>query len=396
MRVKLITEIGLFLLVLGTPVAIGGVHKPTILVACILSCATFLSAWWYRGRQHQGLHITWFGGVLLAAAGYTVLQMIPLPLPLLKLIAPATVEVLGISLAPLGGLPAYHPISLDPGSTLWETLKIGTCALTFIVCHNVLHSSRRARRLLGGLVCVCVVVTFLGFVGAVLAPNKHLLWYSPEQRNTTTLIATCFVNGNHATAFLNMGLLIGLGLALHRSAPTLQRKVIWGLAAVFLGGGSCLLLSRGGLLALALGLGIFSALWLKLDRRRTPQRSQLVVIVGGAALFLGLASWLAFDAILAALMQTFPAGGMDLGKIEQWPSGLSMLKSNLWTGVGRGAFISTFPRYIEGALVSGTYSHMENQFLQLPIEWGILVGGGLILATAVALFRWIRSSVHSL
>jgi tetratricopeptide (TPR) repeat protein len=37
-----------------------------------------------------------------------------------------------------------------------------------------------------------------------------------------------------------------------------------------------------------------------------------------------------------------------------------------------------------------TFSHLENQFLHLPAEWGLLVGGGLIVATAVALVLWIR------
>jgi len=396
MRAKLITEIGLFLLILGTPIAIGGVHHSTILIACILSCATFLSAWWYRRRQHKSLKITWFGGVLLVAAGYTVFQMIPLPLPFLKLVAPATVEVLEISLTRVGGMPAYHPISLDPGSTLWETLKIGTCALTFIVAHNYLCHTSRARRLLGGLVGAAVVVTFLGFVGALVEPNKPLMLYTPEMGWTGGLINTSFVNGNHGTAFLNICALLAVGLAGERVSKTPQRRALLWLTSVFLGVGSCLILSRGGITSLVVGLGTLLGLWLKFSRGSSTQRSTLAVMVGVLALFLGIVSWLAHDAILAAFMQTFPASGLDLGKIEQWPSGLAMLESNLWTGVGRGAFISAFPRYIRGANLFGTYSHMENQFLHLPIEWGILVGGGLILASAVALFLWIYRGGHSL
>src|SRR5205085_9083608 len=64
-----------------------------------------------------------------------------------------------------------------------------------------------------------------------------------------------FVNGNHAATFLAAGSLCGLGLLLREHDA--GKKLLWGLAAVISAVGSMYSLSRGGVLALVVGLGVF-------------------------------------------------------------------------------------------------------------------------------------------
>lgn len=380
------------LLAVSTPLALGGVHRPTILVAALLASFLVFLLWLQRRATQRGIRLTWFGIVLLGATGYTALQMLPLPVSLLRVIAPASVEVLELSLAGAGGMPGWHPISLDPGATLLETLKIGTCALAFIVAHNYYCRRRRRERLLVALVAGGVVATLLGFVGAVVAPGRPLMLYVPDAGRTSGLIATSFVNPNHGSAFLSLCALISVGLAV--MARDLQQRVLLGLGGVLLGAGVFLTLSRGGILALAFGLGVLALLLvLPAPVREDRPRSAAALVPGALALILALSGWLAFEAIVSEFRHVVPELSSNLGKISLWSPGLSMALANPWVGVGRGAFAATFTRYLAGEMPrTVTYTHLENQYLHLPAELGFPIGAGLILASAVALYLWFKRS----
>jgi len=385
-----VAEVGLVLLTVGVPTALGGVHRATIAAAALVSCLTLVLLWLYRRQTHRGLRLPWFGAVLLGLTGYTALQMVPLPVGLLRLVAPGTVELLKVSLAGSGGLGSFHAISLDPGATLWETLKIGTCALAFIVAHN--HFGRRERRdrLLLSLVIAGVVLTLLGFVGAVAAPGQPLMLYSPEQAVTASgLITTSFVNPNHGAAFLALCSVVAVGLTL--SARDLQPRVLLGLGSTLLGAGVFVTLSRGGMLALALGLLALAALLVAGRGETTRGSSHRAALVPAAvALILGLSAWLAYDAIVKELRSITPELESGLGKIALWGDGLRMALDNAWVGVGRGAFLTSFPHYVGDAMSRATFSHLENQYLHLPIEWGLPVAAFVIASTVTIFLRWLR------
>lgn len=384
----LMAEGGLILLACGAPLALGGVHRPTIIAAGLLSCLTLLAVWLHRRPSKRGLRIPLFGGVLVGLTIFTALQLLPLPLGLLALLAPATRELLDVSVAGAGLTLGWHPISVDPGATLLEALKVGSCALAFIVAHNLFYRPQRRDRLLLALVCTGVTITLLGFIGAAAAPGRPLMFYEPTPGGGTGLIVTSFVNPNHGAAFLMLCALTAISLAM--SARDLQHRVLLGLAGVLTGSGVFLTLSRGGILALALGLGLFAAL-LVWGQRGNRGVKQAALVSGGLALILGLSGWLAFDAIVNEFLSQVPEGTSSLGKIALWPAGAAMVLANPWVGVGRGAFQAAFTRYLDGASQTNvTYSHMENQYLHLPAELGLLVGGGAILLSAVCLVLWIR------
>ena len=375
----------MILLALGPTVALGGVHRPVQLAACALSLFCLILVWMHRRPHGRGLRLPLFGGALLVLCAVTLLQMIPLPLGLLKLIAPATVEVLEISLAKVGGVPSTHPISLDPGSTQWEALKLACYAVAFIAGHNFYYRRARRRRRVVALVGGGLVVMFVGPVGAVVAPGIPLMLYTPEAGRASGLIATSFVNPNHSAGFLTICALLAMGLAI--DTRDLQRKILLGLAAVMLGCGVMLTVSRGGILALALGMGMLAVLALQ-ARRRINLSQAAVVIPGVVALTALLSAWLAWDRLLSEFSAAAPDGG--LGKLAQWPSGLDMVLANPWVGVGRGAFMTAFPRYLSGDIPLNTYEYMENQFIQLPAEYGLPLGTAFMAVAVVAWLTWLR------
>ena len=229
---------------LGTPLALGGVHKPVILLACLVSCLTLGCLFHHRRSTHRKLRVTWFGLLLMGLTAYTVLQIVPLPQKLLSLLAPNTLAVLKSSLAGIPGAMGWHPISLDPGATFWEALKIGTCALAFISAHNFLYRASRRKRMLTLLTGGGVLLVFIGFIGAVVAPKQPLLFYAPSSSGGGGgLITTSFVNPNHGAAFLLICAMAAVGLAL--SARDVQKKLMMVIVGVLLGTGVFLTLSRG-------------------------------------------------------------------------------------------------------------------------------------------------------
>lgn len=388
----ILIETSLILLAVGTPLALGGVHRPTIVAAALLSTVCLFLVWLHRRATYRGLRVPPFAVVLLAVAGYTALQAVPLPLAVLRVLAPASAELLGVSLAGAGGVGAFHALSLDPGATMLEVLKIGACAIALTAAHNYCYRRSRRDRLLLALVVGGVLVTLLGFLGAVAAPGRPLMLYEPEAGRAAGLITTSFVNSNHGSAFLTIATLCAAGLAV--AARDLQRRVLLALGAVLLGAGVFMTLSRGGILALGLGLGVLAALLLFRPVPPGERRSLSSAAVPGIlGLILALSAWLAFEAIVAEFRQIRPELDTNLGKIGLWPSGLSMVLQNPWVGVGRGAFLTAFPRYLGGELPrTATYSHLEMQYLHLPAELGLPVALAMLLASGIALVLWFRRS----
>ena len=388
---SLLSEASLLLLAVGPTVAIGGVHRPVQLAAALLSVLCLGLVWLNRRPGERGLHIPLFGVAMLALTAVNLLQLVPLPLGLLKVVAPTTADILHVSLARAGGVPSAHPISLNPGATLWEALKLACYSLAFIAAHNFYGRSGRRRRLMSALVGLGIVLTFLGLVGAVVAPGKPLLLYTPEAGSAAGMITTSFVNPNHGSGFLIICVLLAMGLA--ADSKDLQRKVMLAMAAVLLGAGVALSLSRAGIFVLALGMVAFSMLAFR-SRAKGNLGQVAVILPCVAALIILLAGWLAYDRLVVEFASFSLGDEGGLGKIALWPAGLSMVLANPWVGVGRGAFITSFPRYMQGDIRQGTFDYLENQFIQLPAEVGLVLGCAFILVAALALVTWVRRGIR--
>jgi tetratricopeptide (TPR) repeat protein len=392
-RISAVTaESGLLLLVVGAPLAIGAVHRPVIALAGLGAATALAMAFRYRRLCDRPFRVGAFGTLLLLLTAYTALQTVPLPLELLRLLAPATFEVLESSFTELGGAPAWHPVSLEPGNTAWEVVKIGTAAAVFLLASNLMTRSAHRTRLLFALTGTGVLVVLLGFIGTVAAPNLPLLFYRPAAGKAAGLIATSFVNPNHGAAFLVLCTISASGLALRQR--NLQQRVLLALAGVLLGTGVFLTLSRGGMLALGLALSLFALLLATLNRARGAGSRQAAFVVAALGGIIALAGWLAHDAIASEIASLFPDSVLSLDKTALWPAGTALIRANWLLGVGRGAMVSALPRYLNDQSATVTFSHLENQYLHLPGEWGVVIGGVAIFGAVLAWAAWLRHGVR--
>jgi hypothetical protein len=342
----------------------GGVDWPVQLAATALAAGALAFA---AGHGRNGLPPVVVG--LAAAALWSALQLLPLPSPALRLLSPSAHRLFVEQLGPIGLYPAARPLSLDPPATGRELAKLAACLLVALAGSHFAASRRRKELLLGALVLAGALAAAAGLVAAALGSAPLL---------ESKLV---FVNPNHLAAFLELSAFVGLGFGVRSHG---RGRLLWLLAFAVSTSGVFLSLSRGGIAGFFCGLTLFSFLSL----RRAPSSSdqpaswRVAVSATAVAVGLGVAAYLALDPILAELASLLDAR-RDV-KVALWPIAVDLLRQFPVTGIGRGSFATAFAAYKLGP-EPVTFTHLENEWLQAPIDLGLVVGLALIAGAA---FTW--------
>jgi len=363
--------------VIGSVLAIGTVHTTTLLVvaAAVFGAAALLAYARSADTSSSGqltlsVPVITFG----ALAAYTLLQAMPLPIGVLRVIAPANADVWERALLPFGEPPrSWASLSLDPGASAIEALKWAVYGVVFATAAAI--SARRGAAFGIAIVFGSAALAALTTVGHGLASmTKVFGLYQPEIVLSPWHVGP-LINPNNLAGYLNLGALAGLGLMLmHR--PILPAWLV-GLGVMLIVGVDITSASRAGVLTLPLGV-LALALIARLrggssDRAQRASPWLLGLAVGGGALM----------ALLGATRETWTElYQKDLSKIGMIVWARPLLGDHPWFGVGRGAFESVFPFYrtSPGNLV---YTHAENFPAQWASEWGIPV-----TIAAIAAFAW--------
>lgn len=359
--------IGLAALTIGSVLAVGSIHPAVILVVGVGALA--LGVYATRGRPPSCSPAPVV--LLLALALYSCAQAVPLPIAWLARLSPAAADVWSRSLLPMNEVVSWGSLSLDPGASIVEALKWSSYAALWFTAARVARASAE-------LVFLCVfgaaVLVAASSVGHQLF-GATSVWglYEPTQPIPPTHFGP-LLNANSLCGYLNMGVLLGIGLAL-RSNPIVPRNfLVVGVVALI--AVSVRTASRGGIASLALALLVFAITQVVVSYRRTGSlpsgRGALialgVVVAGTAGALIG-----AGDAFWSELTST------NQLKLETprwvWP----MASDFRFFGVGRGAFGGVFPAYQPATGYNVTFTHPENVIVQWVSEWGFPVGlGGLV------------------
>ncbi len=409
------------MLIAGNAIARGGVSLAAVAASCGVAATCLILA--PRNRRRGTTSVTTLAIGLGAAVLVIGMQLVPLPPVFVRLLSPRTDATLRDALGPIGLYPSWRPITLDPGTTALELSKAATFAMAAAAGAILGGSDRRRDRLLRWISLSGVATVAVYYVAALVGRSPLL-----EPRIT-------FVNPNHLAGFLQIAAWPALGFALRARGPS---RAGWLLAFTFTASGIFLSLSRAGIAAFFVGMGIFAVLRMRtieqrrssrgVDGERTPPhpdplprdagergvdpdalaravsgqrgvdpdalarvasgqrgfghriRSRTVVALGVSGA-LAVVSWLALDQILTE-MSTVADEATTAVKLEVWPIALRMIRDFPAVGIGRGAFWTTFPSY-KWEPLQRTFTHVENEWLQLPLELGVVAGLGV-----VALFAW--------
>lgn len=383
----------LALLVLA-PLAFGSVHEPASIPLLAVAFLAGLLSWarGHWGRAH-GESVPRFpaAGLLLALHVLVLLQLVPLPPALLRLLSPGSYAFRAeASLVPI---VAWEPVSVSPPDTLRGLLFLGGMTLLAATAFREFDDVRWRRRLAATVVATGLVVCVLALLQAASAePTKiYGLWRPAEDWG----VFGPYVNRNHFAGYVAMATALALGFAaqafreLRRSWS--RRRVGWlalgdAAGSATLGRSAVALTlivgllasqSRGGLMAFILST---AAMPLLLRRR-----SAAVLVVGLAVA--GLA-WVGVSGFVLA----FESRGIGASRLDLWRDALHLVPRYPLLGVGLNALGTAYPPH-QTYFKSVWWGEVDNEYLQVLVDTGIvgaLVAGFLLVRLFGAAVRGAR------
>jgi O-antigen ligase len=333
---------------------------------------------------------------LSIAIALTAVQLIPLPPGLLEALNPHGNELRNDGAA-LAGTAPWQVISLDPAGTL-RALAFFAILLGVAVFGLRVAGSERGRYLvLGSVALTCgLAAAVTGFHTLLNVDNLYGV-YDPV--HATPPILGPLLNSNHLGGLMALGAVLAIGLALHQRQAS-QLRVLWVVIAIGCSAAALASLSRGATLALGLGLATTIALLIA-SRLRTASDDPLkqnrpfineVPITIVIAFGLALAVYTSAGRVADQLENTSLVElNQPLSKYAAWRSSFDLVEEAPWVGIGRGALEPSFTR-VHKPSAYVTFSHLENEYIQAVVEWGIpgAIAIGLALAWCIisAARRW--------
>ena len=322
--------------------------------------------------------------LLSLAALATALQLVPMPAALVAGLAPMRHALaLDTALALRASAPGWLALSYDaPATLLALATLLGLFGLAYAATRVAVES--RGRLWLVRIVAAAgVAMAGCGLLHRALGLEALFGLYQPVY--ATPAYPAPLLNDNHLAGFLSLTAPLALVLAV-ASAGVARLAWVAGLTTIV--ATNLLVASRGGAISLAAGLAVAVAVLVAQRRSRPGVRVARAVLIP-VAIVVGcgvvLVSVLVTDRVRDELARTSMAELDDPhSKFGVWRASVVLASDNLWTGVGRGAFEPAFTRLHESG--TKTYSHVENQYLQAAVDWGVPVALGL-LALALWLAR---------
>ncbi|MEZ4441071.1 MAG: O-antigen ligase family protein [Polyangiaceae bacterium] len=364
---------------LGSVMAVGSVHVPTMLVVGTLATASLVVALLLERGRRPPDGVVLPAWLLWALAGYTLVQLVPLPMSLLRVIAPSSADIWSRALLPLDrSAPAWATLSLDPAATALEVLRWFSYGAVVHACAALARRrsvSWGAMVIFGTGMAAAVVTVAHGLLGA----KEVFGLYSPTLPPRTWIVGP-LLNVNNLSGLLNISALAGLGL-LVTDRPPLPRWAT-GVGVAVLVGVNVAAGSRAGVAALLLGL-VAMGVAVEMLRRRQSLHARVSTRMRAMAM-----ATIAFGGLLALLGGTSDSWKSLLDENLEKLALIAMVERAVgdfaWLGMGRGAFESVFPAYQlgHGDIV---FTHAENFIAQWVVEWGIPVTVLAILAFVFAL-----------
>ncbi len=351
-----------------------------------------------------------------------LLQMIPLPSAVLKVLSPKAYELrtylmtndsMTKSPSPLvSGLTPYAlrlapsffglwPLSLSPFATKVEFSKWITLTGFFIILLRWKGLGGKfpgTNHLLVAILLVGVAESLYGML-EFFSGHRHILYL--EGAGLMSSVTGTFINRNYLAGYLLMVIPLSIGYLLARGADqaigwrgwrnrlsSLDGKSLligFGIIVIILG--LLFTASRMGILSLLLSFTLISILFR--DPRMGKKVSGTSVLIFSLAFL--WAAWIGLDAVISRFFTTsedFKTRWMI------WINTFQIIKDFPLLGSGLGTFAQIFPMYRSFPIL-GLVTHAENDFLQLASETG-LVGIGILFILFIFLLMKAIVGIRSL
>lgn len=336
--------------------------------------------------------------------GFVALQIVPLPVFLVRLLSPAAYGFRRLY-APEFARTRFMSLSVAPAQTLQAGLEILAYAIVgFLVVMTVTRSSQMKRIIY--LLIGCGVFQAVYGIYALAAPSPRILFYA--KTFSLDSVTGTFVNRSHFSGYLEMIVPLAIGLAIARmnlfsvSVKNLRERIVLmmsqGVAAnllvaagiVVMSLGVLLSNSRSGLVVLVFGFFLFTGLsvlavgragyrelWVRNFIRGT------VLVILALSLYVGIGSTIQRFAMDDLLHEDRPL---------YWANVMGMIRDFPLFGTGLGTFASAYPAYEKRGGPEMLLTHAHNDYLEYVSELGLVGGlllfGGIVYLAVRAFLAW--------
>ena len=295
------------------------------------------------------------------------IQLIPLPLSVVKALSPHAVAIRKA----LGSGGALGTLSLIPVRTFNQLTRWLTVFLFYLLVANV-FTNRTIYRLLNALFALTCFETFYGLF-LVFTGNYCLLWYcKPEYRDYGSRLHGTYRCPNHMAGYLEMV------IPLH-TVQVLSKQLLSPLkseekARKFLGIFFITLfiitlfltISRAGTVAFLVGM-LYFYFGRKREEAELGYTFYLKILVALIIIYL---LWIGIGPIIDRFWRA--STNLEHGRSIVWADTLKLVKDFPIFGTGFGTFRFIFPKYKSVLLGQALYRYAHNDYLQFLAEGGIV------------------------
>src|SRR5215468_3847964 len=372
---------------------IGGALRWTqAVVAALIALALVMQIGSRRRLDHASPIVVLLG----LAIALTAVQLISLPAGLLDALDPRGMELRRDGAA-LAGTSPWQAISLDPAGTLRALAFFVTLLGVALLGLRVASSERGRYLVLAAVAVTCGLAAAVTGVHTLLNADSLYGIYPPQ--HAAPVILGPLLNTNHLGGLMAIGAVLAVGLAFYQR-QAVQLRVLWVVIAIGCSATALASLSRGATLGLALGVAAAIALYAagriatvnddggRRHRALITEVPITIVIAAGLAVAVYTSAGKVADQLENTSLTEL---GHPLSKYEAWRSAFQLVGESPWVGIGRGAIEPVFTRVHEASAYV-TFSHLENEYVQAVVEWGIpgavLLGLALAWCIRAAVRRW--------
>ena len=282
--------------------------------------------------------------------------------------------------------PAYLPFTLCryfslEGLSLLFSLSMLYFALTQIVSHG---NEIKKLILINTVSAIITTLISIGFRTEYIYTFTDITLYSSFGP---------FTSRNHGAQFVMISFFLSLFLwlphfILVKDKRLPSKNIVYLLCSIILFAGVFFTHSRGGVMALLLGIFVLCSLCSIYFIKKSSKK--IVILAISAFIFLTLLHLLITYSTALGLRQFW--GGSDVARMALYSAAINMLKDFPLTGVGFDAFSGAIDAYIPFALKSFP-RYLHNDWLELLLSFGYVFGSvifaliGIIVTRVVLLFK---------
>jgi len=377
------------------PLAFGTTEDWSIaVVELLICCSTILFLFAVKKEKKNLLFVPGLKPMAILLL-FMAVQIVPLPVFLVKFISPSIYEVYKPVIELTGA--QFIPLTVNMKGTVNELLRIGSYTLFFFLTVQLLRNDEKLQLTVKVVAWLAIGVAFLMILQKLTSPNE-IYWYRPALENVA--VTGPWVARSQYCGFMEMLVPIILALFFYYrpmvhyeeswrmkfvsffTMPGSHMHIILGVGLILAVVSVFLSLSRGGMISLCGAIAMFFVLQSQAGKSKRSV-SIAAFIVGCVLMGVG---WFGWQPILSRFGNIFSVTGeLQEGRLELWQNTISLIGDFFVTGSGFGTYLHIFPSY-KTILSDKIFHHAHNDYLELLSDGGV-IGFILVVWFVFTIFR---------